>query len=187
MIRMRHALIVLLTLSGPTLSLGACAARAQVRSEVPVPPLDPPPPPPRVVATYEPEPEPIAVAPPVEPAAPVRPPAKPSRPEQKPEPAVATPEPVEAVARPAPGPSLTLTPTPGSEAQTANAIRNLLGQATRDLSRVNVATLDNDGRAQYDTARRFIQQAEDALKTRNIVFAGKLADKAATMASVLVR
>ncbi|MEY4095987.1 MAG: hypothetical protein RLZZ53_3186, partial [Acidobacteriota bacterium] len=32
-----------------------------------------------------------------------------------------------------------------------------------------------------------IQQAEDALKTRNVVFAGKLADKAATMAAVLVR
>ena len=182
MSRMRVALIVLLTAS-----LGACAARAQVRSEAPVPPLDPPPPPPRVVATYEPEPEPIAVAPPVEPAAPVRPAIRPPRPEQKPEPAVSTPEPVESVARPTPGPSLTLTPSPGSEAQTANAIRNLLGQATRDLSRVNVASLNNDGRAQYDTARRFIQQAEDALKSRNIVFAGKLADKAATMAAVLVR
>lgn len=185
--RMRRALIVLLTLTGPTLSLGACAARAQVRSEAPVPPLDPPAPPPRVVATYEPEPEPIAATPPVEAAVPVRPPAKPPRPEQKPEPAAPTPEPVEAVPRPAQGPSLTLTPTPGSEAQTANAIRDLLRRATSDLSRVNVASLNNDGRAQYDTARRFIQQAEDALKTRNIVFAGKLADKAATMAAVLVR
>ena len=38
-----------------------------------------------------------------------------------------------------------------------------------------------------DFTRRFIQQAEEALKSRNIVFAGKLADKAATMAAVLVR
>lgn len=181
MFRMRVALVVLLSAS-----LGACAAKAQVRTEPPVPPLDPPAPPPRVIATYEPDPEPIVATPPVEPAAPVRPPSRPPRPEQKPEPA-ATPEPVESTSRPASGPSLTLTPTPGSEAQTVNAIRDLLVRATRDLSRVNVTTLNSDGRAQYDTARRFIQQAEDALKTRNIVFAGKLADKAATMAAVLVR
>jgi hypothetical protein len=177
---MRAVAIVLLTVS-----LGACAAKAQVRTDVAVPLLDPPPPPPRVVAVYEPEPEPITVAPAVEPATPVRPPARSSRPEQRAEPSSA--EPVESAARPAPGPSLTLTPTPGSEAQTVTAIRDLLGRATRDLSRVNSASLNGDGRAQYDTARRFIQQAEDALRTRNIVFAGKLADKAATMAAVLVR
>jgi hypothetical protein len=32
-----------------------------------------------------------------------------------------------------------------------------------------------------------MQQADDALKARNVMFAGKLADKAATMASVLLR
>jgi hypothetical protein len=63
----------------------------------------------------------------------------------------------------------------------------LLGRATRDLSRVNAASLNADGRSQYETAKRFIQQAEEALKARNIVFASKLADKAATMAAVLVR
>jgi hypothetical protein len=178
--RMRAVAILLLTAS-----LGACAAKAQVRSEIDVPLLDPPPPPPRVVAVYEPEPEPIAVTPAVEPATPVRPPARTPRPEQRVEPSSA--EPVESAVRPAPGPSLTLTPTPGSESQTVAAIRDLLGRATRDLSRVNSASLNGDGRAQYDTARRFIQQAEDALRTRNIVFAGKLADKAATMAAVLVR
>jgi protein TonB len=179
---MRLVAIVLMTAS-----LGACAAKAQVRTEPPMPVLDPPPPPPRVVAVYAPDPEPIPTTPAVEPAAPVRPPARPSPPPQRPEPATpATPEPAEAVARP-PAPSLTLTPSPGSEAQTVAAIRDLLGRATRDLARVNSASLSGDGRAQYDTARRFIQQAEDALKTRNFVFAGKLADKAATMAAVLVR
>jgi len=170
-----------------TASLTACAAKAQVRTEAEVPLLDPPPPPPRVVAVYEAEPEPLAVAPAVEPATPVRPPARPSRPEQKPEQATTTPDPVEAVVRPPAGPSLTMTPTPGSEAQTVTAIRDLLDRANRDLSRVNAASLNSDGRAQYDQARRFIQQADEALKTRNIVFAGKLADKAATMAAVLVR
>jgi hypothetical protein len=32
-----------------------------------------------------------------------------------------------------------------------------------------------------------MQQAEDALKAASLAFAGKLADKAATMAAVLVR
>jgi hypothetical protein len=181
MTAMRLLSIVLLTAS-----LAACAAKAQVRTEVEVPPLDPPPPPPRVVADYAPEPEPLPVTPAVEPATPVRPPARPARPEQKPEP-VTTPEPAETAAHPATPPSLTMTPSPGSESQTVAAIRDLLGRATRDLSRVNAASLSGDGRAQYATARRFIQQAEEALKARNIVFAGKLADKAATMAAVLVR
>jgi hypothetical protein len=182
---MRAASIV--TLLALTASLTACAAKAQVRTEIEVPPLDPPPPPPRVVAVYTPEPEPLPVAPAVEAAPPMRPPARPARPEQKPEPATSTPDPVEAITRPPSGPSLTMTPTAGSEPQTAAAIRDLLGRAARDLSRVNSASLNNDGRAQYDQARRFMQQAEEALKVRNVVFAGKLADKAATMAAVLVR
>ncbi len=169
-----------------TASLAACAAKAQVRTEVALPLLDPPPPPPRVVADYAPEPEPIPFALPIETAEPVRPPVRPPRPEQKPEPATAAPEPAEAAVKPQ-TPSLTLTPSPGSESQTAVAIRNLIVRATRDLARVNAASLTNDGRAQYETARRFIEQAEEALRARNVVFAGKLADKAATMAAVLVR
>lgn len=177
----------LLSLVLLTAALTACAAKAQVRTEAEVPLLDPPPAPPRVVAVYAPEPQPLPITPTVEPATPVRPPARPARPEQKPEAAVAPPEPVEAVGRSPSGPSLTMTPTPGSESQTVAAIRDLLGRAARDLSRVNAASLNGDGRAQYDQARRFMAQAEDALKIRNVVFAGKLADKAATMAAVLVR
>jgi hypothetical protein len=82
---------------------------------------------------------------------------------------------------------LTLTPAPGTEAKTLESIRTLLARATRDLARINPATLNIDGRTQFDTARRFLQQAEEALKTKNLVFAGKLADKAAVMAAVLVR
>lgn len=168
-------------------SLGACAAKAQVRTEAELPLLDPPPPPPRVVAVYAPAPEPVPTTPAVEAATPVRPPARPPRAELKPEPAVATPEPAETTVRSADAPSLTLTPSPGSETQTLAAIRDLMNRAARDLSRVNAAALNSDGRSQFDAARRFLQQAEDALKARNIVFAGKLADKAATMAAILVR
>ena len=179
--------VVLVPLLLLTLTLSACAAKAQVRAEEQIPMLDPPPPPPRVVAIYVPQPEPLPITPVVEPATPVRPPARAARPEQKPETITPSAEPVEAAVRPQSGPSLTMTPSPGAEAQTVSAIRDLLGRAARDLSRVNATTLNGDGRAQYDQARRFIQQGEDALKSRNIVFAGKLADKAAAMAAVLVR
>jgi hypothetical protein len=181
MIDMRALCVVLLTAS-----LGACAAKAQVRSEVEVPLLDPPPPPPRVVAVYA-EPEPLPIAPSAEPVTPSRPAPRPSRPEQRPEPATTAPETVESLPRPAPPPSLTLTPSPGTEAQTVTAIRDLMGRAARDLSRVNAGALNKDGRTQYETARRFLQQADDALNAHNIVFAGRLADKAATMAAILVR
>ena len=168
-------------------SLTACAAKAQVRVEQPpLPLLDPPPPPPRVVAVYA-EPEPLPAPPTVEAAEPATPAPRPPRPEQKPEPVASTPEPVESIARPQPSASLTLTPSPGSETQTVAAIRDLMARATRDLSRVNASALNADGRSQLETARRFLQQADEALKTRNIVFAGKLADKAATMAAILVR
>ena len=168
-----------------TASLGACAAKAEVRTEVELPELAPPPPPPRVVADYT-EPEPPPAAPAIEDVpAPVRPPVRQPRPEQKAEASPPAEQPVESVARP-PAPSLTITPSAGAE-QTTAAIREFMARAERDLGRVNVGALNADGRTQYDTARRFLQQADAALKARNIVFAGKLADKAATMAAILVR
>jgi len=167
------------------IAASGCASKAPMRVEPALPTLDPPPPPPRVIATYaeeEPEPASPAPPPPPAPAAPQRPVARPARPEPvRPEPVV-RPEPP----RPA-APPLTLTPSPGTEVQTEAAIRNLLARAARDLAKVNVATLGADGRTQYDTAQRFLQQAEAALKTRNLVFAGKLADKAATLAAGFAR
>jgi hypothetical protein len=161
-----------------------CAAKVQAETpEPPLPTLEAPPAPPRIIAVYD---DPVAAAPPAEvtlegPPAPERPPSRPPRTET-PDPPAATEPP-----RPAPSPPLTLTPAPGTEAQTEASIRTLLFKATRDLARVNASTLSVDGRTQYETSRRFLQQAEEALKTRNLVFAGKLADKAAAMAAVLVR
>jgi hypothetical protein len=65
--------------------------------------------------------------------------------------------------------------------------RTLLGTAQRDLDRINPAQLTSNARAQYDTAKGFIRQAEDALKVKNVVLARELADKAATLASQLRR
>lgn len=166
---------------------GACA-KARASTEPALPALMPPPPPPRLVELYVDEPVPTIEPSPVDTALAV-PPSRPA-----PRPPASRPEPPRpelqpsAPERPAPTPpALTLKPAPGSETKTETSIRALMSRATRDLQLVNYAALNADGRAQYDTARRFMQQAEEALKGNNLAFAGKLADKAATMAAVLVR
>ena len=100
MTRMRVVRVIPLVLL--TATLGACAVKAQVRTEVELPLLEPPPPPPRVVVAYAELPEPLPVTPAVEAATPAKPPARPARAEQRPEPIVAPQEPVEAAARPSP-------------------------------------------------------------------------------------
>jgi len=45
----------------------------------------------------------------------------------------------------------------------------------------------NDLKAQYDTAKRFITLGEQALREQNVVFAATLADKAAAIATLLLR
>jgi hypothetical protein len=84
-----------------------------------------------------------------------------------------------------PPPALALQ-MPAASAKADLAVRALIATASRDLQRVDYRQLDADRRAQYDTAKGFMQQAEDALRSRNVMFAGKLADKAATMAAALV-
>jgi hypothetical protein len=51
---------------------------------------------------------------------------------------------------------------------------------------VDYGKLNADARAQYDQAKRFMEQAQQALRDRNFVFAATLADKAATLAAELV-
>ncbi len=167
--------------------LASGCATAKAAAPAPLPTLAPPEVPPRVIAEYQPDPP--LPAEPVSPEA-VTPPPRPARPPRR---DVARPDttpdepqgPPQATPTPAP-PSLALQ-SPAGGAKADQSVRTLLAQASRDLSRVDYQALNADGRAQYDTARRFMQQADDALKARNVMFAGKLADKAATMAAVLVR
>ena len=76
-------------------------------------------------------------------------------------------------------------PNNREEAEVERRIRASLGQAVNDLNRIAYQTLDTDARLQHDTARRFISQAEDAIRARNLVFAASLADKAALLAAQL--
>jgi hypothetical protein len=167
---------------------GVACAKARANTDpVLMPELLPPPPPPRVVETFALEPVPTIAPSPIESALAIPPVRSPAPPPAKPEPpkTETAPPPPE---RPMPNaPTLTLKPGPSVQAQTEASIRAHLDRALHDLQRVKYAALNADGRTQYDTARSFIQQAEEALKGANLVFASKLADKAATMASVLVR
>jgi hypothetical protein len=90
-------------------------------------------------------------------------------------------------AEPPPKPAPTLQTTPaGAEAEVERAIRAVIARTNVDLSRVDYRRLNQDARTQYDTAKRFIQQAEEALRPpRNLVFARNLVDKAAALAAQL--
>ena len=166
---------------------GAACTKARANTEIVMPELVPPPPPPRIVETFAVEPVPTIEPSPVESAL-LTPPARiPARAPVKSEPPKVDEPPVLPERPPSSPPALTMKLGASEQAQTEASIRGLLDRAQRDLQRVNYAALNADGRAQFDTARGFMQQAQEALKAANLAFAGKLADKAATMAAILVR
>ncbi|MNC89243.1 hypothetical protein D3C83_51490 [compost metagenome] len=61
-----------------------------------------------------------------------------------------------------------------------------MARAWNDLmNRVNYQRLSEEGKKQYDQAKRFHEQADDALKEKNFILAMTLADKAAQLAAEL--
>jgi hypothetical protein len=174
-----RAVICVVALSG----LQACA-RVHARTAPIGPPLEIPQPPPRVVVPV-PE-EVVELAPPPVEAPAVQPPSVPvpraaaPRAPERPAPAVPASKPVPE--NPA-GRSLQTT---GGAAASEQQIRAMLSRASQDLSRVDSRTLSAEARAQYDIARRFMSQSEDAIKDRNLVFATTLAEKAAALAGLLL-
>lgn len=167
----------------------AGCAKARAAETVPDgPPLSVPAPPPRVLAPVE-LPAVAATAPPAEvPAAASRPAPRPpapraNEPAPRQEPA---PPPVVAERPPSPEPARPVTLT-SAEAAQDRKVRDILTRSARDLNRVDYRRLSAEGKSQYDQAKRFEDQAEQALKERNFVFAETLADKAATLAAELLR
>jgi DNA polymerase-3 subunit gamma/tau len=154
--------------------------------------LDVPPAPERDIERAEveapPPPQPPAPAPESPRTQPPRPRPAPAREqprvEPKPEPAppVETPKPAEEPRAPA----STLQTTPATvEGELERGVLATLTRATNELNRIDYRVLNADARIQYDTAKRFVRQAEEAVKTKNLVFAKNLADKAATIADQL--
>jgi hypothetical protein len=180
---------LLLTVGGPLLFTGC--AHAQAKTTPDTPGLQMPAPPPRDVEPTEVEaPPPVGLVP--EPArnTPARPrSAPPQRPEPpkteppKPEPAPVEPRPADEPPKP---PTTTLQTTPAtSEGEVERGIRAALQRASTDLNRVDYRALNADARTQYDQAKRFINQADDAIRTKNLPFAKNFAEKAATIAAQL--
>lgn len=175
----RTASIALLTLAAAGVS--ACAAtraQAPVKAEA----LVVPPVPPRVIV-----PDIEEIGSQVEDPAAARPaapkPDTPTKPPEKPPetaPATATPPPV--TNEPAPR---VRTPNTANDEQAERAVRSIMARAQALLRGVDYRALSAAARQQYDTATRFIAQADRALRIRNYVFARNLADKAETLARQL--
>jgi len=179
------------------LSLALCAFAAagcaKAQASAPAgPPREWPQPPERVLAPVEepvtasapapetPPPAPVATTPRTPPRPPVRR-AEPERPETPPPAAAAT-----TPAAPPAEPPRELRPnTPSGDAAAERDVRDKLARAARDLGRVDYGKLNADARSQYEQSKRFTEQAQQALKDRNFVFASTLADKAAALAAGL--
>jgi outer membrane biosynthesis protein TonB len=182
-------------LAAVSLGIGSSGcAKTHAKTVPDGPPLEVPAPPPRVLApvdepapTPTPAPETPAPTPPRTIPHPVS--REPNRTEPSQKPAEATPPETAPSSPPEPKPpegTRTLR-TPGPAVGDAEkTIRDMLSTAARDLSRVDYGKLSDDGRAQYEQSKRFMQQAEQALKDQNLVFAQTLAGKAATLAAELL-
>jgi hypothetical protein len=185
----------------PLLGLGACAS-ASATSKASEPALVIPPPPPHVVRIT---PEPVVLDPVADiPAAttagtaprtgrgvrdtPPRQTATDAKPDPKPG-AEATPPPVDPVPSPAPAtppgptPQLRIAESPGTE----GTVRATIDRTRQILGTVDYRQLNPVLKKAYDDAKKFADQADDALKQGNVVFAQGVAGKAETLAKELAR
>ena len=78
------------------------------------------------------------------------------------------------------------TPDTANDTEVVRKVRETLARAGENLGKVNYNALNPGAKAQHDTARRFIQQAEEAVKGKNLVFAGYLANKAEILSASLL-
>lgn len=174
---------VLLGLMAAVPAMSACAT-ARAAAAVEAEPLQVPPVPPRVIV-----PDIEEIVPAVDDPAVPKPPAPrpdaaakpPEKPTEPPKPGQVETPPV-TVAESAPR---VRTPQTANDEQAEREVRSIMARAQGLLRTVDYRALSSAARQQYDTARRFITQADNALRIRNYVFARNLADKAETLARQL--
>jgi hypothetical protein len=194
--RMRRRLYVGLVCAACALPLTSTAcAHPKAKTIAELPPLEMPPAPPRDIESNESEPLPPVLLP-TEPArnTPLRPrPAAPAReprasdaarPEAPRPEATTEADAPKAEETPRAGTTLQTTP-PEAEGEVERNIRQTMVRAANDLNRIDYRVLNADARTQYDTAKSLIKQAESAVKSKNLVFAKSVADKAAALAAQL--
>ncbi|HEY8550576.1 MAG TPA: hypothetical protein VIL35_11515 [Vicinamibacterales bacterium] len=191
--RVLQGAVALLVCAGA--ATGSACAKRVVAAPREVPPLAVPVVPPRLVGPVVVEddrPEPVAEAPEPAPA-----PARPARPAPRTADAGARPEGggsaegngkadgENASAQPA-EPRLLRTPETANDSEAVRKVRDILDRTEQNLTKVNYAALSSNAREQHDTARRFIIQADAALKARSLTFALYLADKAEKLSNSLL-
>jgi hypothetical protein len=103
-----------------------------------------------------------------------------------------TPAPAEAEIKPAPTPPPPVAPAPElrtidtpDAAKATRQVRDLMERAGRTLAQIDYGKLAKASQLQYDMAKRFIEQSEEALKAKNFTAAQLMAEKAATIAKEL--
>ncbi len=166
---------------------GACSSNP-ARTAIAVP-LEIPEPPPRVAMAPVPAAEPPAAAVPVTASRPTAeiPQSAPPRtaaatPAQAPPPVPATQ--VIEPARTQPSLDLLAAGPPG-RTPTATQVRDSLTRIKQKLNSIDRRGLNSGRRADYDSARRFLEQAEAAVKVNNLMLAESSAEKAETLADGL--
>jgi len=166
-------------------SLAACH-KVPVHVPAPVPSLNVPVPDMRLVIPSPPVEAPVEVQTPPDPPPVSAPPPRtressPSRPAQPPPTPPPATNPPAAEAQP---PVLQTTAKVGEQEK---RVQDLLASAERDLGRINSRELTREGQAQFGYAQQFVRQAKGALEMKNYVRAVELADRAATLAAMLVK
>lgn len=181
MVRLARALGVVLSL----MALTACG-KVQAKTPAPPPSLVPPPPPsplivPVTIEYVEPEPpSPPATTPPANTTKPPTPP-KPAGNAGTP-PATTTAPPPET---PVTAPPVLQTAPNANATEAERGVRDKIETARTDLGKVTYTTLSKDAKTSYDSAKRFIQIAEDNIRTKNFPYAMQMATKAAELAAQL--
>jgi hypothetical protein len=101
------------------------------------------------------------------------------------------PGPTEAEAKPpvapppvAPAPELRTIDTT-DDAKATRQVRDTMERAGRTLAQIDYGRLAKASQLQYDMAKRFIEQSEEALKNKNFTAAQLMAEKAETIAKEL--
>lgn len=168
-------------------SLTACGTKARAQTLPDGPPLTVPKAPAHEIVIEQ-----VAEAPPQEPAPepvveqPAQPPAAP-RQQRQPTRTETAPPSQPAVTPPAPDPPV-VRAAPAAAAGDEKKANQLIAKATEDLTkRIDYQKLSAQGKEQYENSKRFRDQAEQALKERNVLLAVTLAEKAAQIAAELVR
>jgi len=93
-------------------------------------------------------------------------------------------EPAASAAGPAP---LLRTPDTADNVEAVRRVRDVMTRAQQNLSKVDTRNLSRGARTNYESARRFIDQAEDALKNGRIDYAKFVAEKAETFSTSLLK